>query len=137
MDGNMLYFSCNAAVFGVLLIFLIAMLAVTKREPVISISKSNYVLFLGFLMLAYYLMYGGKMYTTFRPTLFSLEFFTIFLHLFLNLLAAALLLISGLTTYRELSGRYTRMQRRLWWKRFFTCFAGLVLGTTAGFLIAI
>ncbi len=130
-------FYCNAAVFAVLLIFLITMIAVTKREPVISISKSNYILFLGFLMLSYYLMYGVKMYFAFRPAVFSFEFFAIFLYLFLNLLSAILLLTSGLRTYRELSGRYTRMQQRLWWKRLFTCLAGILLGVLAGLLIAI
>ncbi len=137
MDGEMTYFYCNAAIFSVMTVLLITMLAITKREPVISISKSNYILFLGFLMLSYYLVYGIQMYFAFHPALFSIEFFTIFLHLFLNLLSAVLLLTSGLRTYRELQGRYTRMQRRLWWKRFCTCGAGMLLGILAGFLIVI
>lgn len=137
IDGKMLYFYCNLGVFVLLTGFWIILLGMTKRELAVSIPKSNYILFLGFLTLAYHVMYGIKMYQAFRPSIFSAGFLVIPLYLFLNLFSAILLLVNGLRSYRELAGRYTRIYKKIVWKRNVSCVAGMILGILLGLLIVI
>ena len=137
IDGETLYFYCNLGIFVLLMGLWIVLLCVTKRELAVGISKSNYILFLGFLMMAYNVMYGIKMYQAFQPSILSMEFSVILLYLFLDLFSAILLIINGMRSYRELSGRYTRIYRKIAWKRNVICLAGIGLGILLGLFIRI
>lgn len=137
IDGEMLYFYCNLGVFLLLTGFWLILLGTTRRELTVSIPKSNYILFLGFLTLAYNVMYGIKMYQAFHPSIFSMDFLAILLYLFLDLFAAVLLIVNGTRSYRELAGRYTRIYPKIAWKRNVIGLAGIGLGILLGLLITI
>lgn len=136
-SGNVLYFYCNLGVFIFFAVLWISLIGTTKRELAVSIPKSNFILFVGFTVLAYNLMYGVKMYLAFQPSVFSIEFLTILLYLFLDLFSSVLLIINGTKSYREISGRYTRIYKRIALKRNITCFFGLIAGVLLGMLIVI
>ena len=137
IDGKTTYFYSNLGVFLLFLLLWGTLIRTTRRELTVSIPKSNFILFLGFLMLSYNVMYGVKMYGVFQPSVFSVEFFGIFLYLFLDLFSAVLLIVNGANSYRELAGRYTRIYRKISWKRNGICLAGIGIGILLGLLIII
>ncbi len=136
-EGEMQWFYCNLGTFVLFVALWSALIAVTKRELMFSVGKTNYLLFLSFLILAHSLMCGVKLYLAFQPALFSVELLGILLYLFLHLLASVLLLVNGVQSSRELSSRYTRLYRKVKWKRNLYCLAGFLLGLLLGNWIVI